>query len=97
MNEPVPSKADTPGRLRPCTIVYLALMALSGITWLVGQLGLTGLAAALPVLFLALIKGQMVGDYFMGLENVRGPWRWVVFLWLFVPGALIAIAFINAA
>ena len=83
--------------LRPCTIVYLTLMALTGVTYMVGQLGLTGLSAALPILFLALLKGQMVGDYFMGLKAVRGPWRWVVFLWLLIPGTLITIAFVNAA
>ena len=83
--------------LRPCTIVYLFLMALTGVTYMVGQLGLTGLSAALPILFLALLKGQLVGDYFMGLKNVRGLWRWVVFLWLLIPGTLITIAFVNAA
>jgi len=83
--------------LRPCTIVYLVLMSLTGVTYMVGELGLTGLSAALPILFLALLKGQLVGDYFMGLKNVRGAWRWVVFLWLLIPGTLITIAFINAA
>jgi len=83
--------------LRPCTMVYLLLMSLTGVTYMVGELGLTGLSAALPILFLALLKGQLVGDYFMGLKAVRGPWRWVVFLWLLIPGTLITIAFVNAA
>jgi len=93
-NEPTTCKSRG---LRPCTIVYLALMALTGVTYMVGELGLTGLNAALPILFLALLKGQMVGDYFMGLKAVRGLWRWVVFLWLLIPGTLITIAFVNAA
>jgi len=36
----------------------------------------------------------MLGDYFMGLKGLKGPWRWVIFLWLFIPGTLIATAFV---
>jgi cytochrome c oxidase subunit 4 len=54
---------------------------------------LSGLGASLTVLAFALIKGQMLGDYFMGLKGLSGPWRWVIFLWLFLPGVLIATAF----
>ncbi|MEJ1337140.1 MAG: cytochrome C oxidase subunit IV family protein [Candidatus Sedimenticola sp. (ex Thyasira tokunagai)] len=45
------------------------------------------------VLLLALIKGQLVGAYFMGLGRLRGLWRWPVFIWLFIPGILISTAF----
>lgn len=92
-------KAETdtrPYALRPCTVVYLLLIALTGITWLVGQLSLSGLAVSLPILALALLKGQLVGDYFIGLKGIRGAWRWVIALWLLLPGALITIAFVNA-
>lgn len=84
-------------RLRPCTLVYLAMIGLTLVTFGIGAAGLGGLAVSLPVLALALIKGQMLGDYFMGLKGLRGPWRWVIFLWLLVPGALIATAFSLAA
>ena len=89
--KPVPNK--TLG-LRPCTWVYLFLMS---ITFRIGQLGLSGLDVALGVLLLALIKGQLVGAYFMGLGSLRGFWRWPVFIWLFVPGILIGTAFYLAA
>lgn len=79
--------------LRPCTRVYLLLIGLTFVTFLIGQLGLNGLGAALGVLLLALIKGQLVGAYFMGLGSLRGFWRWPVFIWLFVPGILIGTAF----
>ncbi|EGV51399.1 cytochrome C oxidase subunit IV family protein [Candidatus Endoriftia persephonae] len=79
--------------IRPCTWVYLFLMFFSFVTFLIGQMGFSGLQVALGVLFLALIKGQLVGHYFMGLGSVRGIWRWPVFIWLFIPGMLISTAF----
>jgi caa(3)-type oxidase subunit IV len=82
-----------PYAIRPCTRVYLALMALTFITFAVGQLGLEGLSVSLLVLGLALLKGQLVGDFFMGLRGIRGLWRWVILIWLILPGGLITLAF----
>ncbi|MCG7899065.1 MAG: cytochrome C oxidase subunit IV family protein [Candidatus Thiodiazotropha weberae] len=79
--------------IRPCTLTYLLLIAISLTTFLIGKLGFSGLGMSLLVLFLALIKGQLVGSYFMGLGSVRGIWRWPVFIWLFIPGILIGMAF----
>lgn len=80
--------------IRPCTRVYLALVALTLVTFLVGEMGLGGLNIALGVLLLAMLKGHLVGAYFMGLGRLRGIWRWPVSVWLILPGALISIAFI---
>lgn len=80
--------------LRPCTRVYLLMVGLTLATFAIGVTGTSGLGASLFVLAFALLKGQMLGDYFMGLKGIRGLWRWVIFLWLFIPGALIAVAFI---
>ncbi len=85
------------GWIRPCTRVYLVMIGLTLVTFAIGVLGLGGLGASLSVLAFALIKGQMVGDYFMGLKGLKGIWRWVVFLWLFVPGALITTAFVLSS
>lgn len=82
---------------RPCTRVYLVLMTLTLITFLIGQAGLEGLGVSLLVLGLALLKGHLVGDFFMGLKGLRGPWRWVVLLWLILPGGLITLAFALAS
>lgn len=79
--------------MRPCTIVYLVLMGLTLTTFVIGQLGLGGIGVSLLVLAFALIKGQLIGDWFMGLKGIRGIWRWVVTIWLFLPGGLIATAF----
>ena len=83
--------------LRPCTWVYLAMLGLTLVTFAIGAAGLGGLTVSLAVLGLALVKGQMVGDYFMGLKAIQGPWRWVVALWLLLPGALIGVAFTLAS
>jgi len=88
--------SSEPGRqlMRPCTRIYLALVLLTGVTWAIGRAGLGGLGVSLLVLALALFKGQLIGDWFMGLRSVRGTWRWVVIIWLFVFGGLITLAFV---
>ena len=59
--------------IRPCTLVYLLLVGLTVVTWAIGRAGLSGLWVALLVLGFALLKGQLVGDWFMGLRGLRGP------------------------
>lgn len=86
--------APEPNAIRPCTRVYLLLIGLTLFTWAVGTAGLGGLTLSLLVLGLALLKGHLIGDYFMGLNRVRGLWRWAIVIWLLVPGGLISVAFI---
>ena len=79
--------------LRACTWVWIVMMSLTLATYLIGRMGWGGLGVSLTVLAFALIKGQMLGDYFMGLKRLKGFWRWPVSLWLFLPGGLITLAF----
>lgn len=72
------------------------MLGLTLVTFGIGVAGLGGPGVSLLVVAFALIKGQMVGDYFMGLKGLRGFWRWVISLWLLILGALIAIAFTLA-
>ena len=72
------------------------MIVLTLVTYLIGQAGLGGLSVSLTVLGLALVKGQLVGDFFMGLKRVRGFWRWPVTLWLLIPGGLVTAAFVLA-
>lgn len=83
--------------IKACTWVWLILLALTFVTWLVGRFELGGLQISLMVLGLALLKGLLVGDYFMGLKRIRGFWRFPVVLWLFIPGGLITTAFVLAS
>ncbi|MES9831844.1 MAG: cytochrome C oxidase subunit IV family protein [Candidatus Thiodiazotropha sp. DIVDIV] len=79
--------------IRACTWIWLIMMGLTLMTYLIGQFNLGGLGVSLTVLAFALIKGQMLGDYFMGLKRIKGFWRWPISLWLFLPGGLICVAF----
>ena len=82
--------------LRACTWVWLVMLLLTGVTYAIGVQGYSGLYVSLTVLFLALLKGHLVGAYFMGLNRVRGFWHWPVTLWLVIPGGLISAAFIMS-
>jgi len=79
--------------IRPCTRVYLLLMVLTFFTWLVGVSGMSGFGISMLVLGLSLLKGQLIGDYYMGLKRVTSFWRWVIVIWLLLPGSLIGLAF----
>jgi hypothetical protein len=79
--------------IRPCTWVYVTLLLLTFITWYVGVHHLSGRFFAFLVFGFALLKGQLIGDFFMGLRQVAGPWRWVITVWLLLVGSLIFTAF----
>ncbi len=89
--------SQTRAWLRPCTWTWLVMVCLTLVTWLLGVSGAQGLWVALLVLGFALLKGQLVGDWFMGLHGVSGFWRWVVSLWLLLVGSLVSIAFVISS
>ncbi len=83
--------------LKPCTIVYILLMLLTLFTWYAGVSEFSGLTISFIVLGLSLLKGHLIGDYYMGLKTVSGGWRWLIVGWLVLPGMLITIAFFISA
>ncbi len=78
---------------RPCTWIYLMLIGLTLVTWFIGVKQLSGLQVSMMVLGIALLKGQLIGDYFMNLKQVSSFWRWAVTIWLLLIGGLISYAF----
>lgn len=96
MNRPATTTTYSRYPIRPCTFVYLLLMLLTVVTWGIGKAGLSGLEISLIVLVFAMIKGFLIGDYYMGLRGIRSIWRWVIIIWLMIPGSLITWTFINA-
>lgn len=80
--------------LKPCTRVWLLLVALTAVTFVLGELGLGGGGLALLVLGIALFKAQLVADRFMGLRQVSGFWRPLIAAYLLVLGLGIALAFV---
>lgn len=82
--------------VRPCTWVWLALLALTFLAWGVAQMKLGGLAVVTTILLSTLVKGQMVADFFMGLKRVRPLWRSILFLYLFTIITLVWLAYFIA-
>jgi cytochrome c oxidase subunit 4 len=70
-------------------------MLLTGTTYGIGEAGLGGLAIMLTVLGTAVIKVQMVANYFMGLRRTRWLWRGIVLGWLVLVAGLITIAYLT--
>jgi cytochrome c oxidase subunit 4 len=79
--------------IRPCTLVWLILLALTGLTWFIGESGITGMAIVGFVLATTLFKSQMVVDYFMGLKHVRAAWRGLLFGYLLLVCGMIGVAY----
>lgn len=78
------------------TIVWLALVALTGATFWIGEAGLAGPGIMLGLLLIALVKGQMVAHYFMGLRQAHLGWRLLVLGFFVVVGGFIALAYVIA-
>ncbi len=70
-------------------------MLLTGITYGIGEADLGGLSIMLTVLGIAVIKVQMVVNYFMGLRRTRWLWRGIVLGWLVLVAGLITIAYLT--
>lgn len=81
--------------MRPCTLIWLVLMLLTMATYAIGEAGTGGTAMMLTVLGIAVIKVQMVADYFMDLRHTRWLWRGIVLGWLGLVTGLIAIAYLT--
>jgi len=79
--------------IRIATFRWTALLALTAVTFSVAEFGLSGRAMIIPVLLVTLLKGRLVIDRFMALQDVAGPWRWIVLGWLAVVLSLIGVAF----
>jgi cytochrome c oxidase subunit IV len=75
------------------TFEWLLLLALTGLSVGLAETGLPGTAVLIPVLLATLIKGRIVIDRFMALQQAAPAWRWVVLGWMFVVVGLIAYAF----
>ncbi len=85
----------SPHFIRPCTFVWLILMLLTVATYTIGEAGLGGWTIMLTVLGTAVIKVQMVSNYFMGLRHTRWLWRGIVLGWLLLVTGLITIAYLS--
>ena len=92
MNTPTPP--HQPHFVRPCTRVWLALIALTITTYSIGEAGLGGRNIMLLVLAITLLKSQMIASFFMGLRKTGRLWRGIMGGYLIVVGLMIAVAYL---
>lgn len=83
-----------PHFVRPCTRVWLALVALTLVTYSIGEAGLGGRNIMLLVLAITLLKGQLIASFFMGLRKSSLLWRAIMGAWLIIVGGMIAVAYL---
>jgi len=87
---------------RTNNIIFTTLVLLTLFTWILGQAEIVGDISGvingkiffLILLTIAIIKVQLIGDFFMHLNTVSGFWRWIITLWVMLTGGFIAIAFL---
>ena len=78
------------------TRIWLILVALTILTFCIGEEVAQGKAVMLSVLAIAFIKGQLIANYFMGLRHVSWLWRGIIMGYFMVGGGIIAIAYLTA-
>lgn len=84
---------------RVLDLIWLALLAATGVTWVLGAngwVGRAGLAGVLLVLALAWVKGLAVLLAFMELRLAPRVWRWGLAGALTAITALIVLAYALA-
>ena len=77
------------------TVIWLVLVALTIMTFCLGEAGMTGKGVMLTLLAITMIKSQLVANYFMGLRHVSWLWRGIILGYFVVVGGMIAIAYLN--
>ena len=90
------SPSKTSNALRPCTRIWLALLALTALTYSVGRAGLHGTTVAFIVLAVALAKTHWVAEHFMGLRRAGWAWRAAIAAWQILVIAGLGIAYLKA-
>lgn len=80
---------------RFATLIWLALVMLTVLTFLIGEEVNAGKTVMLSVLAISLIKGQLIANYFMGLRHVSWLWRGIILGYFVIVGGMIAIAYLN--
>lgn len=79
--------------IRPCTLIWLGLLALTAVTYSIGRMELGGTQIVMLVLIITFIKSEMVAGFFMGLRKTSLLWRAIMASWLVIVGGGIAIAY----
>jgi hypothetical protein len=79
------------------TIIYIALLLLTTLTYLLGQTQSFTFVFIILVLITTFIKGQLIIDYFMELKNVHLKYRLFMIIWLALVISLIGLSYFFPA
>ena len=75
------------------TKIWILLVLLTLFAFGLGWLKLLSLWSFALLLFTTFIKGQLIADYFMGLKEIEGKYRFIPTIWLLVTLTLVALAY----
>lgn len=78
------------------TVIWLVLVALTIMTFSLGETSSSGKGVMLTLLAITMIKSQLVANYFIGLRKTRFLWRAVMLGYFLIVGGLIALAYLKA-
>ena len=76
------------------TVIWLVLVALTIVTFSLGEAGMSGKGVMLTLLAITMIKSQLVANYFMALRKTKFLWRAIMFGYFIIVGGLIAMAYL---
>ena len=62
--------------------VYIILIVCTIYTFLIGWFELSSNVLIALLLFTTFLKGNLILEYFMGLKNVKGKFRYIPIIWL---------------
>ena len=79
--------------MRNMKFIWITLISLTLFAFLLGYLQLINASLVTVLLFTTFIKGQLVIDYFMGLNNVALSYRLIPTIWLLLMVSMIALAY----
>ena len=81
------------------TRAWLVLLAVTAVTYWIGESGLASHASMAPMLLLwalTFVKGLVVSLDFLELRHAPALWRWLVLVWLaLVLGAIVLAYWIS--
>lgn len=76
------------------TLIWMALIALTVMTFCLGESEMSGKTFVLTLLTITMIKSQLVANYFIGLCKTKFLWRVIMFGYFAIVGSLIAVAYL---
>ena len=77
----------------PAHRAWLILLAATGVTWYLGEVGAAGTVAIVAMLAIAFVKGRLVILDFMELREAPRLWRALLEGWLILVASLILLAY----